>query len=175
MARVDYWQNTWYNDSTSSGWVPYVSQVVALNPGDTLMRTHVDLQLQGFTSDTPDPEGFPTPYQAAQFVVALCWTTSEIPPGYFATAGFDWIFVRQISFESIYQAPTTDDIQGFAIYQNTSDSRVIDSHSARKTDPETGGSIYMVIDWNQLFPELADYTVPTVSWNARTLAKQAAT
>jgi len=174
MARADYWQNVNGTNTGAVGWLPFVVDVADLNPGETLVRTRIDLQLQGYDDNDQDPDGYPFPWLQSQMVAALCWSTTEGPPGYYDTALFDWIWVRQVAFEATpFLLPPDYDTQAI-IYQNTAETRVVDTHSMRKTDPVGGGSLYLVLDWAPTIPALNEFLTPDLSWVARVLAKVAA-
>lgn len=174
MARVDYWQTNYGQYTGETGFLPLVLEVANFAPGDTLVRTRIDLQIQGSDFYDQDLDGYPNPGEGAFVVAAVCWSTGAVPTGFYDSLDNDWLYVRLQNFDfTMYWEPV--DLQSqYSVYVNSLECRNIDTHSMRKTDPGTGGSLYLVLDWNPPIPADAAGFLPDISWVARVLAKRPA-
>lgn len=126
--------------------------------GETLMRTRLDLQLTGISSVASTR--FPTDWEGVQIEAALCWDQGpgggDEPPGYFDTGLFPWIWAQQVSFQTDCLVPDTETPSlTYATYINTAESRGIDCHSARATDPENVSTLWFVLDVQTVQPDWA--------------------
>jgi hypothetical protein len=174
MARVDYWQTNYGQYVGTTGFLPLVLEVANLEPGDTLVRTRIDLQINQTDFYDQDILGYPDPGQGALVVAAVGWSTGAVPTGFFDSLDNDWLYVRQQNFDfTMYWEPV--DLQSqYSVYVNSQECRNIDTHSMRKTDPVAGGSVYLVLDWAPPVPEEAAGFTPDITWIARVLAKRPA-
>jgi hypothetical protein len=146
MTRTDAWLQTNNVSPLDGGWSTYVLNVVDLSAGDTLMRSRVDLQIATPVSSAFGGVSYGAPWDPAQYVAALCWSTEGPPTGYYEEVFADWIFVQQISFESFtWNLPDIDgNLQGYGYVRNSIETRTLDS-KAQRVAPE-GGSVYLVLD-----------------------------
>jgi hypothetical protein len=175
MARPDTWFNN--NDfvTTSPTWWPLVIPFQLVPAENTLMRTRLDVTIQGYAGASGLTDAYPAPYDGSQVVVAVGWSLAEPPAGYFEEVFFDWIFVQQVVFDfNTFEFQGEPDTFG-CYYTNTVESRQADSKSARKTAPGVDGQLYLVIDVNNdIGADLSGF-VPNVSWISRVLVKGPAT
>lgn len=175
MARVDVWQNTNGEINIDPLDSPYVTEIASFDPGYTLMRTRVDLLVFGTTSSGGATTNWAQPFQDFQVAAALCWSEEGPPASYYSEVFADWTFVQQVAWESTPYALAAEDGDYLWVgyYQNTIESRQMDSKSARLS--VGGASLYLVIDPNGNSNPPEDTFAPTVRWTARCLMKQPAT
>lgn len=155
MSRTTNWQR----DNAYTQWTdidtPWVVPLAAFDPGETLMRTRLDIQLVGYTQATDDH--FPHSWEGVQTEIALVWAQApggypDPPPGYFDTALYPWIWAQQVSWETDVYIPAPDAGGGYCFFHNTVESRSIDCHSARATDPDSYSMLWLVVDYQIVNP-----------------------
>ena len=152
MPRTSQWYrgNYWIQPDLPGS--PVVIPLAFFGPGETLVRSRLDLEVTGYTD--PASGFFPNNWSQYQVVAALCWDQGsdggDEPPGYFDSALFPWIWVQQLSFQtdSLIQQPFPP-YTTYATYINTAEGRSIDCHSQRATSAENTSTLWLVLDAQQ--------------------------
>jgi len=151
---------------------PWIVPLAGFGPGETLIRTRLDIQLVGAINAAGTH--FPSPWEGVQVEIALLWdsavgTYPDPPPGYFDTSLYPWIWAQQVSWQTdSLIADTSGAVQTYALFTNTVESRSIDCHSARATPDDSYSSLFLVVDFQVVNPDYSPYfflSTMTAGWS----------